>query len=590
MEENNISNRSKRSYERRHKRAVSPITASLIILMLIALSIIGVFVFYSFMPNREVISPREFHDLGDRTLLVFEDNNIFEGSSAIIRDGVVFLPSDYIAENIDRHFFWEEASNRLTITNQVEVVRITPGTNVFTINNIEAVLDTPFFTYNGLIYAPQDFLLDRYSIKIGFSSEHNIVFINSLYDERTEAVISSETELRYEPNRRSVIAQKLPVGDIVTLFELSENERYRRVRSSEGIIGYVSVNSLGNFTVIEPLTRVIPQRRPLEKPIDGRIILAWDLITVPAANRNEARFIVHPGVNVISPTWFSFYLSDAGDISMVAMPDRDYVQFAHDNDWQVWALISDNYDWDISHAVLSNALVRDYTINRLIHYVIEYNLDGINVDFERVSVANGPLLTQFIRELAVPLHALGRSLSVCLFVPMPWYMQYDRTEIGKVADFIAVMTYDEHYSGSPNPGPVASIGFVQQGISRTLDEVPSERVLMGLPFYIRVWREEILPTGEIQSSNVAWGMQRTRNFFIEGGADFAWMPDIGKYYAEFTTTVYGNQVTYMAWIEDERSIATKLELVDRYDLAGVAAWRRGLEMDGIWEVIAGIRE
>ena len=587
MKENEFTNRNHRSHERKHKRAVSPFFAAAIILSVIVCVMTGVFLYYRFMPNREIVPPMVYFDYGDSPMLVFNDVNIFD-IPVIIQNGVVFMPSDYIAENIDRHFFWEAAADRLTITNQVEVVRITPGSGIYTINNAEAVLNSPFFTHNDLIYAPQDFLLERYGIAIEYNEEHNIVFMDKLHYERRTAALLNDADLRYAPHHRSVIAQQLTAGAVVTLFEPGENERYYRVRSSAGIVGYVLANQLGNETVILPLELTVPQRRPLEKPIDGKIVLAWDLITVPAANRNDARFIPHPGVNVLSPTWFSFYLPDDGNISMVAMPDRDVVQFAHDNGWQVWALISDNYDWDISHAVLSNAYVRDYTINRLIHYVIEYNLDGINVDFERVSVANGPLFTQFLRELAVPLHALGRSLSVCLFVPMPWYMQYDRTEIGKIADFVAVMTYDEHYSGSENPGPVASIGFVEQGIVRTLDEIPSEQVLMGLPFYIRIWREEKLPDGEIQSSNFAWGMQWTHNFFTQAGADFIWMPEIGKYYAEFTTTYEGNEVTYKAWIEDARSIATKLELVDRHNLAGVAVWRRGLEKEGIWELIATI--
>jgi len=584
MEEN--TNKNRRSMSRKNKRAASPMIAAIIILSVIVAAMLGVLLYYTLFPNRIIIPPREFHG-HINPIFVINDTNIFPESNAIIRDGIVFLPSDYIAQNIDRHFFWEPTSNRLSITNAVEVLRITPDNLVFTVNNVESALRTPFFVYNGLIYAPQDFLLEKYGIEISFSTEHNIVLIDSLYDDRTVAILTSDTDFRYEPHRRSIIAAQLQEGEMLTVFEQSEDGRFYRARSEDGIVGYVAAGSLGDLTSVTPPVRYIPQRRPLEKSIHGRIILAWDLITVPAANQNAARFIHHPGVNVLSPTWFDFNLSETGEISMIAMPDHDVVRFAHDNNWQVWALISDNYDWDISHAVLSNAYVRDYVINRLVYYVVEYNLDGINVDFERVSVANGPLLTQFIRELAVPLHAMGKSLSVCLFVPMPWYMQYDRTEIGKVADFIAVMAYDEHYSGSPQPGPVASIGFVHRGITGTLEEVESARVLLGLPFYVRVWREETLPSGEIRSSNVAWGMQWTQNHFRDGGAEFIWMPEIGKYYAEFAATSdEGNPVRYLAWVEDARSIQTKLELVDIYDLAGIAAWRRGLEMDGIWEVIA----
>lgn len=79
------------------------------------------------------------------------------------------------------------------------------------------------------------------------------------------------------------------------------------------------------------------------------------------------------------------------------------------------------------------------------------------------------------------------------YVPAAYNAYYDREEQAVFADYIVVMAYDEHYNGSEE-GSVASIGFVEQGIKDTLEEVPAEQVILGVPFYTRVW--ELTPVAE----------------------------------------------------------------------------------------------
>jgi spore germination protein YaaH len=148
------------------------------------------------------------------------------------------------------------------------------------------------------------------------------------------------------------------------------------------------------------------------------------------------------------------------------------------------------------------------------------------------------------------------------------------------------MAYDEHYATSARSGPTASLRFVERGILDTLEEVPKEKIIMGLPFFVRLWRE-VDENGEtVTSVRRTVGMNYARRIFTESGAQFTWLPDIGSYYAEYSGVEDGVAFTHRAWFEDVRSTGEKLNIATYYDLAGVAGWRRGLESEDAWQAIA----
>ena len=135
--------------------------------------------------------------------------------------------------------------------------------------------------------------------------------------------------------------------------------------------------------------------------------------------------------------------------------------------------------------------------------------------------------------------------------------------------------YDEHYSGSPEAGSVASINYVEQGIIDTVKDVPSDKVINALPFYTRIWDV----TGEVTSEAV--GMQRAQDFLTENGVAAMWDDETCQNVASFTA---GDR-DYMIWLEDAQSIRTKLSVMKQYNLGGVAAWKLGLETADIWDLI-----
>ena len=142
---------------------------------------------------------------------------------------------------------------------------------------------------------------------------------------------------------------------------------------------------------------------------------------------------------------------------------------------EVWALIDDfNPEVDM-YELLSHTSRRENLSNGLVEAAIQYKINGINIDFEKIPSNAGEHFIQFLRELSVKCRNNGIVLSVDNYVPAPYNKYYDRKEQGSIVDYIIVMAYDEYHAGSDVAGPVASIGFVKDAIRNTLEEVLRKR-------------------------------------------------------------------------------------------------------------------
>ena len=280
------------------------------------------------------------------------------------------------------------------------------------------------------------------------------------------------------------------------------------------------------------------------------------------------------GLTTISPTWFSIADTD-GNISSLA--SQEYVNYAHQQGLEVWALV-DNFTEGVStYETLSRTSSRQRLVNQLIAAAIQYGLDGINVDFEMITEDCARAYIEFIRELSIMCRINGIVLSVDNYVPTASSDHYSREEQGVFADYVIIMGYDEHYAGSEEAGSVASYSFVENGIQKTLEEVPAEKVINAVPFYTRFWKTD--PDGTVSSE--ALGMDSADERLANNGAEAVWDEETRQYYAEFE---YEGS-TYQIWLEEERSIEEKMGLIREYNLAGVASWRLGYERSTIWDVI-----
>jgi len=358
---------------------------------------------------------------------------------------------------------------------------------------------------------------------------------------------------------------------------------YLNVKGLEKVLGIKITQGANGSIVIEKESysgKQLNVGRDKWHAVD-KINLVWDYVNTGSENLDKETKI--DGLNVISPTWFSLATSDG---LILSKADAKYVSDAHHKGYKVWALASNSFDCDMTHQLLIDERAQEKFINQLLVYSSLYNLDGINVDFENIYDDDKGRLTQFVEKLTAVLHQQGIVVSMDVTVPSNspfWSTCYDRQKLGATVDYIMVMTYDEYWARSPKSGPVASIGWVETGIKKMLAEVPNEKLVMGVPFYTRQWEEG--DSGRAKSKTMSMAMVQT--LIKDRNLDVVWLDDKGLNYVEY----YNDGSRYRIWIEDEKSIGLKLDLVDKYNLAGVASWRKGFEDHAMWEVLnAGLKK
>ena len=391
------------------------------------------------------------------------------------------------------------------------------------------------------------------------------------------ADIKKDTSVRYQGGVKSDILTDAVKGDVVTVLEVMEN--WSKVATRDGFLGYVENKRLENQRqeTQTPVTDYVePEYTSIQR--DHKINLGWHQVVSESANSTlDSVLDGVTGMNVISPTWF--FLSD-NEGSFVSIGSADYVQKAHNRGLEVWALL-DNFTYDVdTKAILSYTSKRARLIETLVAEALALGVDGINVDLKQIPENAGQDYIQFIRELSIPCRANGLVLSVDNYVPKHYNAHYYWEEQGVMADYVIIMGYDEHYGGSQEAGSVASIGFVEEGISTMAGLVPAEKIINAVPFYTRIWE-----TRDGVVSSQAVGMSTAQQFLSSRGVQAVWDETTCQNYAEFNE----GDSFYQVWLEDAKSLETKMNIMKKYGIGGVAAWKLGYEVGHpeIWSVLYG---
>ena len=550
-------------------------------------------------PNMEEIGFFQYHNFEESIIRIVSEHNINTEFYPLMVDGRIYLPYNFLQKYVDRHIFWEPNSNRLSISKidyfRNEMFRFEPNNLIYTINWIEFDLEYPILRINDIAYLPKPLVMEIYNINIEFEEEYNILIFDSpgsiyqIYQINLDLdSIDYWVQLRYSYSLQSPIAARLQNGQTVYSFGM-ENEGFLQIRLENGISGFVEYRYL-NFESYNIVPDIVqnPRRPQLKPSFDGHINFLWQYVNRYSA-ANVSAFYAPLGVNVISPKWFTFDpLALNGDI--VSLANHTYMAWARENNLEVWPMFTDNFNPNIARMALDNAQIRDHIINQIMNFIIEFDLDGINIDYESVPIDMAGYWIQFLREISIPMREVGAILSVATFVPMPWSMFWNRYEIGMVADYVIIMGYDEHYGFMNRPGQAsgstASFPFVLNSIINTIYEVPSYRVVIGLPTFVRIYREETFPDGSIMTNHhQAVGMNAARHFIESRGGSFVWDYINRQYYGEISAIENGNEVLYRLWLADLRSHSEKFALIRQYDLAGVAFWQKGLALPEMWSLL-----
>ncbi len=561
-------------------KKIIPVIVAVILIILIGAAGFGAKLLEKYSYSKERADLTEYFGIaGENDVpIILQDEQIEE--HAKIFDGICYFDMATVHKYFNDRFYEDKSENSLLYTTPDMVYANVIGTGTVTGYDADFVesgesYDYTISRYEGeALYIAADFVKKYANFSYELFTEPNHMQIYTEWDRRQTASVTKDTQVRYQGGIKSDILTDVSAGDQVIILE--EMETWTKVKTQDSVIGYVENKRLGEKTEEEPVpvTDYVEPEYP-SNTRDYKINLGWHVIGGVGGNDTlEETVAKTKGLNVISPTWFTL-TGNEGEFSSFAT--TSYVERAHEMGLEVWALVGnvDSVDVDL-YTVLSKTSNRRRLILQLLAAVREYNLDGLNIDFENVSLDAGEPFIQFIRELSIPCRKYGIVLSVDNYVPMNHTDHYDRAEQGVVADYVIIMGYDEHYNGSDEAGSVASINFVESGIKNTVAEVPKEKVINALPFYTRIWE-----TGADGISSQAVGMEMAQTYVSDHGIATRWDEVTCQNYGEFQD---GDRLCQV-WLEDAESITVKLNIMEKYEIAGVAAWRLGFETADIWDVI-----
>ncbi len=304
---------------------------------------------------------------------------------------------------------------------------------------------------------------------------------------------------------------------------------------------------------------------------------AWTGSATDQTIRNQVADTV--GLDVISPTWFKL-LDANGNVEDTT--NANTVKWLKDQGLEIHPLVHNQFNSTLTTQFLSNAAAQKKFIETIVNRSAGLGLHGINLDFESLRGSDRAAFTKFVKDLTAAAHLKGLKLSIDLpRGSLAWnhLTAFDHIELAKIVDHVITMTYDHHYSGSPTPGSVAGLQWVEQGVVEFLSYgIPRDKLIMGIPFYIREWKLDT--TGKL-ISNRAITSRNIKAIIATKNLISTWDSRFNQYRMEYKEDGF----TYVFWLEDQHSIKSRLDVAKKFNLAGIAAWRLGQEDPDFWKAM-----
>lgn len=531
-----------------------------IIIVLIFLAILGG-VFY-FSPNYIK------EDYNGKIKVLINNNNVtlkMKNDVYIDENNNVFMSMPDIKNYFDKYIEYDKENGDIITTSEINIAKLSTKNNKITINGEEEELNSKAIKKEEIVYLPFSEISQKvYDVNLEYIKDTNTIIIDSLDRKQETSTVNKKTKIKYKPQVFSRTLDKIKENEKVVFIE--EKEDWAKVRTIDGTIGYIKKDKLNNIEVVREEKNYINK-------IEGKINLVWDYYSesAKAPNRENENM---DGVNVVSPAFFSIMKGSNGEINDNAKEKgKDYIKWAHNNNYQVWAMFSNNSLKDTTSQILNDYEKREKMIENLIKLVETYDIDGVNVDFENMNESDKNVYSRFLIELAPRLKKMGKTLSVDVTAPdgsATWSLCFDRDVIADVSDYVIFMAYDQYGTGSSKAGTTAGYNWVEANIKKFLgqEDVPPEKIILGIPLYMRTWEEK-------RDGTAVPNVVNMNDLFdvLPPNQVATWDEELRQYYVEYEKK--GKK--YKMWIENEKSIGEKINLAKKYNLAGIAFWEKDRE-------------
>ena len=533
----------------------------------------AMFVIVRYTPTKEKMSGYKYFDIDKNTdkVLVMIDGESYPDTGINI-DGRLYLPQEFIADNINVGFYYDKESDATLYSDTSYIYAFKKNQNDYSddTGKIYTMDYSVIRDVDGECFIAWDYVAERTDCEYQYASEPDRLNVTLKSEAKQCVTAGKKTAVRYRGGIKSPVLEYVSKGD--RLEYVDDIDEWIKVTTVSGYTGYVKKSEVSDTFEYVREQKAVEEHNFLLK--NEKITLAWFQVSGTAGNSSiDNNMSTISGVNVIAPTWYSV-TDESGNMSSYA--SADFVSKMHQRGIDVWALVSD-FDTNVDFAQLySSKAARTNMVNKLVGEAKSYGFDGINLDYENIKSAYAKDYLQFVRELSVACERNGIVLSTDNYKPEAYNRCFNLKEQSKFVDYVIVMAYDEHYAGT-DAGSVASLPFVKEAVEDTVQLVGKEHVIAGIPFYTRIWT-----TTDGNTTSRAVGMQAAIDQLNSDGQVALWNDDCGQYVASYTVGSSTRQI----WFEEEKSIEAKMQVIQQENTAGVACWKLGLEKSTVWSVIS----
>ena len=516
------------------------------------------------------------NDIVGKINLIINNSNVtsdLKQDVFVDENDVIYISKDDIENFFDNYIYYDEKYNQIITGSSTKIANMVVGENTATVNSAEIKLKSPVVERDNEYFIPFSELKGVYNVDIEYIN--NRVVVDSLDRKYQIATVAKDISVKSNPTSLSRTVDKVKTGDTVVISNREDDlvkSGWQKIRTSNGVLGYVKENNLGKInTIREDIVETAK--------IDGKVSLAWEYFS--DYGEAPARSGAMDGVNVVSPTFFRLEQSGQGNVTEnVGTAGLNYINWAHNNGIEVWAMISNESMMETTSEIMNDYKLRNKLTANIVDLVVKYNLDGINIDFENMYMEDKAMFNRFLIELEPRLNEMGKVLSVDVTAPdgsETWSMCFDRNTISKVADYIIFMAYDQYGANSNKEGTTAGCDWVEVNVTKFLGQegVDPDKLILAVPFYTRLWKEE---NGKISSDTVDL---KDVDKVLPSNVEKRWDDNLKQYYVEYTQ----NSAVYKMWVEDTTSISAKLDLINEYKLAGAAYWEKDRESPEVWDIV-----
>ena len=485
----------------------------------------------------------------------------------------IYLSKQDLSNFFDKYIYEDEENNKIITTYEDKIATIGFDENEIEINGSTVSTYAHAIEKDDSIFIPITELKDVYGIEIEYIADTDIATVDSVAREQKKAIANGNLAVKSSTNFIAKTVDRVKKGDYVIV--ISDDGKNAKIRTANGKIGYVKSKKLAN-------TVVTRQEIEEQKPIEGKVNLVWDYYS-QVANAPDRSGTTIDGINVVSPAFY--HLNTEGELEEnIGEEGKVYIDWAHSNGYQVWAMVQNTGSgmMDVTSEIMNHYDNRQALIEKIVEGCMEYNLDGINIDFENMKKEDIDLFSRFIIELEPRLKEIGAVLSVDVTAPDgsdTWSLCFDRTVLGDVADYLIFMAYDQYGASSDQAGTTAGYNWIELNIKKFLEtyEVESEKLVLAIPLYARLWT---IDNNGIVDGRTAIPMNQIDDA-IPSDVERKWDDELKQNYVEYKE----DGETKQMWIEDIDSLKEKVSLIKEYNLGGVASWELGMETEDVWGML-----